>query len=576
MLLKRLITIILILFSFAIDSNSQDVPAKIELAAQIAIKSLNSNELQNIDVEKKILFIENLVSTSLNIHPNFIIPENTPIPLIIGVFYSMEKSRHFMYLFTREQETYRKQAFSPESPIFGVIAAKCRNYEGNFLLEMILSTGANLHSWSKVDMYILQWDNKNWQKFWKLDVNYREILQSLNLNSRFGILEPECYKQYANFVDFNNDRISELLVTCQILAGSFLPSTYLEDTIDIEFIFVREGNKFTFNNVWIKPFLRNVLREFIWSLRCSDRIRAERLVLYSSVINNAEDWGLGALDSHWKFIDYPEQVPEKERKLASSVIQKRNSLLFWEGEPPFFVAVFEKLNNEYKLSNIQRYEHLNEFQKINSYSIYKSTTIPQIDGIIQTGEWDDVGYNEAGFVPFNPENWNSAKDLSGRIKATWSDDKIYFVAEVNDDVIIQEWQRLSLWRGDHLELWFDLDPEGDAEITDVNNDDFQIGLSPGNFVDIPSEIYCWLPKNRRGGIPEAEIASKKTKEGYIIEASIPFKFLNIQPQNENVFGFTFLISDTDSKRVPQKCMISIFPEFEYANPTTWGNLYLYQ
>jgi hypothetical protein len=70
---------------------------------------------------------------------------------------------------------------------------------------------------------------------------------------------------------------------------------------------------------------------------------------------------------------------------------------------------------------------------------------------------------------------------------------------------------------------------------------------PGNFGSIKPEIMQWYNKNKpvsNKKISGAEIKSKKTDNGYIIEAKIPFSEFG-EPNLFNLTKFTFSVSDSD-------------------------------
>lgn len=558
----------------------------IEAAAQLTMETLSSPDLQELSIDGRILLSERLVRTSLGIPNHLTLVENVPISVLIGMFYSNEAHRHFMYFYTKEQEKYRKQSFPLGWTVGSVLSATCRKTEEGFLMELLLSVGNDITDWSMVDMYTLRWDGKSWQEVWHLDTNYEEVLTNLNVSSRFGIPTSDCYKQHAELVDFDREGTFRILkVTCSLLAGDFLPSANPMDTIDSVLVFVQDGDKYVFNSAWVKPSTRNSLREFLWLLRCGAITDAEKLVLDSFIVGKAGEWGLDSLDNYWLFIDQPAQVlSSEERNAVSNLARQTNSLsykvggedslLFWAKKPPAFIAFFEESNSEYKLANIQIVEDLKDTLKENteSYVIHKSTLI-KIDGITDTdGEWQNIEYKRAKFVPSHPENWNGEDDLSGRVKGAFSDDKLYFAVEITDNILLQEWNKSNIWKGDHVELLLDTNLVSDAGTTKVDDDDFQIGISPGNFDTMTPEAYCWVPENKNGSVPRSEVAASMTNDGYIIEVGIPFEFLQIKPETGSMVGFTLLISDTDQKDASQKCMISIFPEFKYSDPTTWSIL----
>lgn len=199
---------------------------------------------------------------------------------------------------------------------------------------------------------------------------------------------------------------------------------------------------------------------------------------------------------------------------------------------------------------------------------------PRLEGSFED-IWAMITHVELGDnkheVLFRPQNWYGILDLGAWFDTRWDDKMLYIVVQVADDKLIQEWQEDALYNGDHVEIWFDNDLTGDFDVAKANSDDFQIGISPGNFKEFKPSMYCWLPKTKKGNIKDAEVSAKRTNDGYILEAKIPFQFLGIEPKPEKMLGLTVLISDTDEKENPQKCMIGTSSKYEWGNPTTWDN-----
>ncbi|MDD4879152.1 MAG: sugar-binding protein, partial [Candidatus Omnitrophica bacterium] len=125
-----------------------------------------------------------------------------------------------------------------------------------------------------------------------------------------------------------------------------------------------------------------------------------------------------------------------------------------------------------------------------------------------------------------------------------------------------------------------------------SEDDFQIGLSPGNFSDIPPEVYIWTPNVRINYKDIVEVKSSKTADGYVIEARIPKEVLfsglaEIEKEEHKTtsslpskfesglkFGVSVDASDTDDAALPQKLLMSSSKERIWGDPTTFGILEL--
>ena len=180
--------------------------------------------------------------------------------------------------------------------------------------------------------------------------------------------------------------------------------------------------------------------------------------------------------------------------------------------------------------------------------------------------------------------------------------------EVTDQAIVQEKRGADMWEGDHFEIWFDADLYGDYNEAVNSSDDFQIGLSPGNFKDLKPEVFVWVPSVSPESVRQIELAVRQTPKGYAVEVRFPTSFLfqNVQKkigvepgrpeikshvppavlaQHQGVLqsgklaaGFQMGImvdgSDCDAAHQPQKCLLSTSPERQWGDPTSFNILEL--
>ncbi len=188
--------------------------------------------------------------------------------------------------------------------------------------------------------------------------------------------------------------------------------------------------------------------------------------------------------------------------------------------------------------------------------------------------------------------WRGKEDYSLGIYSQWDEQNLYFAFKITDDKLVQQWTGESMWQGDHIEMWLDVDLAGDYNEAVNSFDDFQFGLSPGNFSTIQPEVYIWTPNletNYKGLI---DVKASKTADGYIIEARIPLKVLysdlkkiaRASPEVSKTLpkrfskgmrlGISVDPSDTDSPAAPQKLMMSTSRNRAWGDPTTFGILEL--
>ncbi len=158
-------------------------------------------------------------------------------------------------------------------------------------------------------------------------------------------------------------------------------------------------------------------------------------------------------------------------------------------------------------------------------------------------------------VTYGFEKWKNDFDLSAKYYIGYDERNLYILAKVADDVFRQNLSGDKGLRGDHIELWFG----------DNYSNKYQLALLPGNFGNIKPEIMQWYNKNKpvsNKKISGAEIKSKKTDNGYIIEAKIPFSEFG-EPNLFNLTKFTFSVSDSDEADKQEKLLAS--------SSLTWGD-----
>ncbi|MFQ6058442.1 MAG: sugar-binding protein [Anaerolineae bacterium] len=187
-----------------------------------------------------------------------------------------------------------------------------------------------------------------------------------------------------------------------------------------------------------------------------------------------------------------------------------------------------------------------------------------------------------------------------KIFTAWDDTYFYVGAEISNDHIVQTQREAKLHVGDHVELWLDTDLQGDFDEPGLNEDDFQIGLSPGNFADIPPEAYIWYPEDKEGLVREIQIAARRKESyspGYTLEAAIPLTLLGLDgdplvpargwviegsipqgvheyyPQGGRAIGFAAVLSTTDTPgAAQQEDMTASSPQFQGGHPATFNTL----
>ena len=201
------------------------------------------------------------------------------------------------------------------------------------------------------------------------------------------------------------------------------------------------------------------------------------------------------------------------------------------------------------------------------------------DNLIIDGNLSDWG--TLSFVAdqgvYGSSVWNNNFDLSATYGIAWDDLYLYVAIEVRDDIHVQTEVGETIFKGDSVEILFDRDIDNDAWVTQLNSDDYQIGLSPGSFSDdsVMTQVYRWYPVVQSGTITNAKIESRSNEGGYLIEAALPWAILGVCATSGDEYGFVISVSDNDSEGVAvQESMVSNSAARDLSDPSTWGKIKL--
>jgi GH18 family chitinase len=212
-----------------------------------------------------------------------------------------------------------------------------------------------------------------------------------------------------------------------------------------------------------------------------------------------------------------------------------------------------------------------------------SAQIHSVSGIKVDGNLDDwtgeptFTLNDKSLLAYklSSNSWAGPEDLSGQIWAGWAEDGLYFAVKVVDDNHIQMSADANLWHGDYVEWQFDTQLEKDRDRKAMNSDDYQIGVSAGDFAAVPPAAYVWFNGTDAAGMINIQQAQVQTPDGYILEIFIPKDLLKgITLSEKAIFGMNVSLSDADDSSLGQKAMLSTSSTRTYADPTTFGAITL--
>ena len=187
-----------------------------------------------------------------------------------------------------------------------------------------------------------------------------------------------------------------------------------------------------------------------------------------------------------------------------------------------------------------------------------------VDGDL--GDWSSVPLAmpvaAAEQVVWGKGAWRSAQDFSGTVRLAWRHDHLFVAAAVTDDRLSQTQRGDGIWRGDHVEVYLDVQPDLEPGRSMFGRGQFQFAFSPGNFqrtgdalADCPPESYCYRP--RAGSVDGVKLGAKPTARGWTVEAAIPWALLGL-PRGAagTVFRFEIALSDTDSPEQRQESLMT--------------------
>ena len=199
-------------------------------------------------------------------------------------------------------------------------------------------------------------------------------------------------------------------------------------------------------------------------------------------------------------------------------------------------------------------------------------TPPTIDGDLS--DWSTPPYTVSACV-FGCSNRTGETDLSGTYYIGHDSSNLYLAVKVKDEKYVQLATGHDIYKGDDVEIQLDSNLAGDYSSTTLSGDDFQVGLSDGNFGTHPPEAYRWYPQSLAGSLTTAVVKGKLLSDGYTLEAKIPWAVFNVLPSPGMSFGFALSLSDDDlAGTAIQQSMVSTVSTRKLLNPATWGTLTL--
>lgn len=202
-------------------------------------------------------------------------------------------------------------------------------------------------------------------------------------------------------------------------------------------------------------------------------------------------------------------------------------------------------------------KHINQL-----ITVKKAKTNPVIDG-----KADDDIWSNTIWLPLD-ELWlgdtYSNEDFSGRYKLSWSEDALYLLAEIKDDILVdnQTDPLVAWWDDDCLEIFIDEDNSGGEHQYNHNAFAYHVSLD-GNVVDMSTE--------KVGKLYNSHIQSKRITTGNKTLWEVKISLFNdtYKDDAENspeklypgkVIGFALAYCDNDTSKERENFIGSVYVE----------------
>ena len=170
--------------------------------------------------------------------------------------------------------------------------------------------------------------------------------------------------------------------------------------------------------------------------------------------------------------------------------------------------------------------------------------IPKLDAIKVDGAPDDWGSRgfQVDVLADASGNVRPADNFSPSFRLGWNDEGLLVLVTVVDDVPFESPQeKYELWKGDSVEFF--------VATERGSGDSYQIVVCPGRDPKRPELQYNISDYRKVGSDPkpqlEATVDRTLTPNGYVIEALLPWKNLNIIPAEGHEIAFQLYANDSD-------------------------------
>lgn len=149
-------------------------------------------------------------------------------------------------------------------------------------------------------------------------------------------------------------------------------------------------------------------------------------------------------------------------------------------------------------------------------------------------------------IPNDPENgYDGPADLSIESAIGHDSDNLYLAINVRDDVHFQPFSAGKLWAADSIQLVIDTRADALPNVYGFAPDDYEMsfGLTPNG----PDKEFDYIYERGRAAASLKQVECNIFRSGGLTcyRIAIPWKVLNMEPENGTVFGLNFIANDHD-------------------------------
>lgn len=169
--------------------------------------------------------------------------------------------------------------------------------------------------------------------------------------------------------------------------------------------------------------------------------------------------------------------------------------------------------------------------------------VPRLNGIVIDGnaaDWGDRGYRVSA-MPTHYRYTLPVEDFDPSFRVGWHAEGMLILAEVRDDVVVESDDIANLWMQDCIEMFVSAAP-GSPEYYQV---DVNTGADP-KYPMVRSHFYDYRKSKDTLPTLSATFAVRKTKQGYLVEALLPWKNFQTTPKLGDEVGMQLCFYDADA------------------------------